>query len=214
MEWKKNRHKKGARSLDAPDNSPRQVNSVYSKPFSLLKLVNAFDVNGVMGGVSATISVAEQAQSQQPQQPSGEGKKKKKKADTKKADSKTAQIQDVYVSRELWHFLLEDASFRIHVPSGKTVSAQSFVRLMYKGFEHPSLGLDIGTFDILTHISNRQTPMDLRLLRYSQKTKVEKMLGWKESPIGQAELKPTGREQDKDTQGNPIAWVLVVPQPG
>ena len=58
MEWKKNRHKKGARSLDAPDNSPRQVNSVYSKPFSLLKLVNTFDLNGVMGGVSATISVA------------------------------------------------------------------------------------------------------------------------------------------------------------
>jgi hypothetical protein len=67
MEWKKNRHKKDARSLDAPDKSPRQVNSVYSKPFSLLMLVNAFDVNGVMGSVSATISVTERAQSQQPQ---------------------------------------------------------------------------------------------------------------------------------------------------
>ncbi len=44
MEWKKKRHKKGG-----------QVNSVHSKSLSLLKLVNAFDVNGVMGGVSATI---------------------------------------------------------------------------------------------------------------------------------------------------------------
>ena len=82
------------------------------------------------------------------------------------------------------------------------MSAQSFVRLMYKGFEH-------GTFDILSHISDLQTPMDLRLLRYSHKKKVEKMLGWKDSPIGQVEIKPTGREQDKDTHGNPTAWVLV-----
>ena len=51
--------------------------------------------------------------------------------------------------------------------------------------------------------------MDLRLLRYSHKKKVEKMLGWKDSPIGQVEIKPTGREQDKDTHGNPTAWVLV-----
>ncbi len=52
--------------------------------------------------------------------------------------------------------------------------------------------------------------MDLRLLRPSHKKKV---LGWKESPIGQVEIRPTGREQDKDTKGNPTAWVLV-PQPG
>jgi hypothetical protein len=45
------------------------------------------------------------------------------------------------------------------------------------------------------------------------KKKVEKMLGWKESPIGQVEIKPTGREQDKYTKGKPTAWVLV-PQPG
>ena len=103
----------------------------------------------------------------------------------------------------------------MHIPTRNsvTVSAQSFVRLMFKGFEHPSLGLDIGTFDILSHIFNVQTPMDLRLLRISHKKKVEKMLGWKESPIGQVEIKPTGREQDKDTKGNPTAWVLVA-QPG
>jgi hypothetical protein len=45
MDWKKNRHTKGAQSLDASDKIPRQVNSVYSKPFNLLKLVNGFDVN-------------------------------------------------------------------------------------------------------------------------------------------------------------------------
>ncbi len=56
------------------------------------------------------------------------------------ADSKTAKIEDVYFSRELWLFLLEDASFRNDVPFGKTVSAQSFVRLILKGFEHPSFG--------------------------------------------------------------------------
>ena len=69
MDWKKNRHTKGAQSLDASDESPRQVNSVYSKPFNLLKLVNGFDVNAVMGGVSATIIQAQPQQSQQPQQP-------------------------------------------------------------------------------------------------------------------------------------------------
>jgi hypothetical protein len=221
MDWKLNNHKQGAKSL-ASNQGPRQVNSVYSKPFSLLKLVNGFDVNAVMGGVSATLIVTEQAQPQQPQQshqsqppqqppqqqqqpPASGGKKGK----GKKAHSKTANIEDVYVSRELWYFLLVDATFRIHVPAGKTVSAQSFVRLMYKGFQHPALGLDIGTFDTVSHISNVQTSMDLRILRKSHKKKVEEMLGWKDSPIGQVKIKPTGLEKDKDVKGNATAWVLV-----
>ena len=216
MDWKKNNHKQGAKSL-ASNQSPRQVNSVYSKPFSLLKLVNGFDINAVMGGVSATIAVTEQAQPQQalqsqqsqpPQQPPQQ-QQQPPASGGKKGKSKKAQIEDVYVSRELWYFLLVDATFRIHVPAGKTVSAQSFVRLMYKGFQHPALGLDIGTFDTVSHISNVQTSMDLRILRKSHKEKVEKMLGWKDSPIGQVKLKPTGLEKDKDVKGNATAWVLV-----
>jgi hypothetical protein len=119
------------------------------------------------------------------------------------ADSKTAKIEDVYVSREFWHFLQEDASFQINVPF---VSTQSFVRLMFKGFEHPSLGLDIGTFDILSHISKVQTKMDLRLLRLSHKKKVEKMLGWKESPIGQVEIKPTGAGQGHERESHCLGF--------
>ena len=202
MEWRKNKHKEGAKSLHTVDQSPRLVNSVYSKPFSLLKLVNGFDVNAVMGGVSATIT----EQALQPPPVSG-GKKVKE----KKAHRKSAKIEDMFVSPELWYFLLVDATFRIHVPAGKTVSAASFVRLLYKGFEHPTLGLDIGTFDTLSLISNVQASVvDDRILRSSHKKKVEKMLSlWKDSPIGQMKIKPTGRRKDMDAKGNFTAWVLV-----
>ena len=97
MGWKKNNHKQGAKSL-ASNQSPRQVNSVYSKPFSLLKLVNGFDVNAVMGGVSATIT--EQAEPQQPQQ--SQPPQQPPVSAGKKAHSKSAKIEEIYVSRELW----------------------------------------------------------------------------------------------------------------